>query len=209
LFFLFKLIKRLISFALLIAIILPLYAAGNVWYTATHTKPVKSDAIVVLGAAQFDGRPSDVLKARLVEAKRIYDLGLASRIITVGAGQPGDRTTEAASGYNWLKANGVAKRFIDSVPLGTDTLNSTRAYITDMRVRNLKSAIIVTDQYHCLRAMTMARDFKITTSCAPTKTGPASTKSSSFRYLVRETGAYLAYVTVGRHGIHLTDQIKN
>ena len=57
--------------------------------------------------------------------------------------------------------------------------------------------------------MTMARDFKITTSCAPTKTGPASTKSSSFRYLVRETGAYLAYVTVGRHGIHLTDQIKN
>jgi len=207
--FLFKAIKRLISLVLLIAIIIPTYAAGNVWYTATHAKPVKSDVIVVLGAAQFDGRPSDVLEARLQEAKRIYELGYAKRIITVGAGQPGDRTTEAASGMRWLMSKGVKKKAIDAVALGTDTLNSTRAYVTDMRVLKDTSAIIVTDQYHCLRAMTMARDMKIKTSCAPAKTGPASVKSSSFRYLVRETGAYLAYVTVGRHGINLTDQIKN
>jgi len=209
LFFLFKFLKRIISLALLLVIILPSYAAANVWYTATHSKPVKSDAIVVLGAAQFDGRPSDVLEARLLEAKRIYGLGLAPRIITVGAGAKGDRTTEAASGLYWLVRNGISKKIIDAVPLGTDTLNSTRAYVTDMKVLKLSSAIIVTDQYHCLRAMTMAKDLKIKTSCAPTKTGPASTKSSSFRYLVRETGAYLAYITVGRHGINLTDQIKN
>jgi uncharacterized SAM-binding protein YcdF (DUF218 family) len=78
-----------------------------------------------------------------------------------------------------------------------------------MKKLNLQSAIIVTDQYHCLRAITMAENLGVTATCAPTRTGPASTSNSSFRYLLRETGAYLAYVTVGRHGIYLTDQVKN
>ncbi len=208
LFLLFKIAKRFISLVLLLAIVLPLYAGGRVWCTAHNAKPVKSDVIVVLGAAQYNGRPSDVLAARLLEAKRIYNLGLANQIITVGAGAPGDRTTEAASGYAWLTSNGVKKKVVDAIPLGNDTLNSTRAYITTMRVKKMKSVIIVTDEYHCLRAMTMARDFNVTASCDPTRTGPASTSSSSFNYLMRETGAYLAYVTVGRHGIHLSD-VKN
>ena len=104
---------------------------------------------------------------------------------------------------------GVAKKFVDSIPYGRDTFASTESYVSVMKKLNLKSAIIVTDQYHCLRAVTMAEDLKISATCAPTKTGPASTTNSSLRYLVRETGAYLAYVTLGRHGIHLTDQVKN
>ena len=189
--------------------VLPIYAGGRVWYTANHIVPTASDAIIVLGAAQFDGVPSPVLEARLLEAKRIFSANLAPRILTVGSRAPGDRTTEAASGFYWLVDHGVAKEFVNSIPYGRDTLASTKSYVGVMKKLNLKSAIIVTDQYHCLRAITMAQDLGITATCAPTKTGPASTSTSGFRYLMRETGAYLAYVTVGRHGIHLTDQVKN
>jgi len=209
LFLIFKIIKRANAFILLVVIVLPLYAGGRVWWTANHTTPKSSDAIIVLGAAQFDGVPSPVLEARLVEAERIFEKKLAPRILTVGSRAPGDRTTEAASGFYWLVSHGVPRKFVDSIPYGRDTLASTESYVGVMKKLNLKSAIIVTDQYHCLRAITMAQDLGITATCAPTKTGPASTTNSSFRYLVRETGAYLAYVTVGRHGIHLSDQVKN
>lgn len=208
-FLIFKIIKRANAFILLVVIVLPLYAGGRVWWTANHTTPKSSDAIIVLGAAQFDGVPSPVLEARLVEAERIFEKKLAPRILTVGSRAPGDRTTEAASGFYWLVSHGVPRKFVDSIPYGRDTLASTESYVGVMKKLNLKSAIIVTDQYHCLRAITMAQDLGITATCAPTKTGPASTTNSSFRYLVRETGAYLAYVTVGRHGIHLSDQVKN
>jgi vancomycin permeability regulator SanA len=209
LFLIFKIVKRVIATFLLVVIVLPLYVGGRVWYTANHADPVKSDAIVVLGAAQFDGVPSPVLEARLREAKRIFEKDLAPRILTVGSRAPGDRTTEAASGFSWLVDQGVAKKYVDSIPYGRDTFASTKSYVDVMKKLNLKTAIIVTDQYHCLRAVTMASDLGISATCAPTRTGPASTSNSSFRYLVRETGAYLAYVTLGRQGIHLTDQVKN
>jgi vancomycin permeability regulator SanA len=209
LFLIFKIVKRVIATFLLVVIVLPLYVGGRVWYTANHADPVKSDAIVVLGAAQFDGVPSPVLEARLREAKRIFEKDLAPRILTVGSRAPGDRTTEAASGFSWLVDQGVARKYVDSIPYGRDTFASTKSYVDVMKKLNLKTAIIVTDQYHCLRAVTMASDLGISATCAPTRTGPASTSNSSFRYLVRETGAYLAYVTLGRQGIHLTDQVKN
>ena len=208
-FLIFKIVKRVIVTLLLVVIVLPLYVGGRVWYTANHTEPVKSDAIVVLGAAQFDGVPSPVLEARLLEAKRIFEKELAPRILTVGSRAPGDRTTEAASGFYWLVDHGIDKKFVDSIPYGRDTFDSTKSYVDVMKKLNLKTAIIVTDQYHCLRAVTMASDLGISATCAPTRTGPASTSNSSFRYLVRETGAYLAYVTLGRQGIYLTDQDKN
>ena len=208
-FLFFRIIKRFFALIILLAIILPLYAAGNVYLTARNAKAVKSDAIVVLGAAQYDGRPSDIFAARLAEAKLIYQEGLAPLIVTVGSNAAGDRTTEAATGFNWLKRNGISKKVLLPIALGRDTFTETQSYSKVLKAKNLKSIIIVTDEFHCLRAMTMARDEGFTTSCAPAKTGPASTENSGFKYLARETGAYLAYVTVGRHGIHLSDQVKN
>jgi vancomycin permeability regulator SanA len=204
--FLFKIIRKLIAFVFLLIIVIPLYAAGNIWYTAHHLKPVKSDVIVVMGAAQFDGRPSDLLLARLQSAKKIYQDGLAPVIYTVGAGAPGDRSTEAAAGYNWLIQNGVNKKYIQAIPKGRDTLESTKAYVAQMKKAKFKSVLIVTDSYHCLRAMTMAKDLEVTATCASSETGPGSVENSKYRYLVRESAAYLAYITVGRHGISLSDR---
>ena len=203
----FKIIRRVIAAILLIIIAVPLYALGVTWQAANNPLTRKGDVIVVLGAAQLNGRPGEVLEARLQEAKRIYELGLAPQIITVGAGAPGDRTTEAASGKYWLSKNGVKSRYVTSLEVGRDTWVSTENYVKFMKVKDWNDVIIVTDPFHCRRAMTMANDLGVVATCSPVKTGPNSLEKSGKRYLVRETGAYLSYVTLGRRGIHISDHL--
>jgi uncharacterized SAM-binding protein YcdF (DUF218 family) len=203
----FKIIRRVIAAVLLIVIAVPLYALGVTWQAANNPLTRNGDVIVVLGAAQLNGRPGEVLEARLQEAKRIYELGLAPQIITVGAGAPGDRTTEAASGKYWLSKNGVKSRYVTSLEVGRDTWVSTENYVKFMKVKDWNDVIIVTDPFHCRRAMTMANDLGVVATCSPVKTGPNSLEKSGKRYLVRETGAYLAYVTLGRRGIHISDHL--
>jgi uncharacterized SAM-binding protein YcdF (DUF218 family) len=203
----FKIIRRIIAIIFLIVIAVPLYAVGVTWQAANNPLIRQGDVIVVLGAAQLNGRPGEVLEARLQEAKRIYELGLASHIITVGAGAPGDRTTEAASGKYWLSTNGVKSRNITSLEVGRDTWVSTQNYVKFMKLKDWKDVIIVTDPFHCRRAMTMANDLGAIATCSPVKTGPNALENSGKRYLVRETGAYLAYVTLGRRGIHISDHL--
>ena len=202
--FIFKLIRRVISFVLLLIIVIPLYIAGSIWYTAKNSTAEKSDVILVMGAAQFDGRPSEVLLARLDQAKSIFKSGLAPRIYTIGGGAPGDRTTEAAASRTWLINNGISKKNILAIAKGRDTLSSTKAYVEQMRKAKFSSVVIVTDPYHCYRAVKMAKDHGLKATCSGVKSGPAA--NSGIKYLARETGAYLAYVTVGRLGIKLSDR---
>ena len=203
----FKIIRRVIAAILLIVIAVPLYALGVTWQAANTTLTREADAIVVLGAAQLNGRPGEVLEARLAEAKRIYIAGLAPHIITVGAGAPGDRTTEAASGKYWLTNNGVKSKNITSLEVGRDTWVSTQNYVKFMKLKKMKDVIIVTDPFHCRRSMTMANDLGVVATCSPVKTGPNALANSGRRYLVREAGAYLAYVSLGRRGIHISDHL--
>ena len=203
----FKVIRRVIAAILLVVIAVPLYALGVTWQAANNTLTRKGDVIVVLGAAQLNGRPGEVLEARLKEAKRIYDLGLAPQIITVGAGAPGDRTTEAASGKYWLSTNGTKSKKVTALEVGRDTWVSTQNYVKFMKVKDMKDVIIVTDPFHCRRAMTMANDLGAVASCSPVKSGPNALENSGKRYLIREAGAYLAYVSLGRRGIHISDHL--
>jgi len=203
----FKIIRRVIAAVLLVIISVPLYAVAVTWYAANNPLIRNGDVIVVLGAAQLDGRPGEVLQARLDEAKRIYDLGLAPRTITVGAGAPGDRTTEAASGKYWLTTNGIKSKNVTALEVGRDTWVSTENYVKFMKLKEMKDVIIVTDPFHCRRAMTMANDLGVTATCSPVQTGPNSLENSGKRYLIREAGAYLSYVSLGRRGIHISDHL--
>lgn len=207
--FIFKLLRRAIAFALLLIIVLPIFVLGKTWYAANNPTVRNGDVIVVLGAAQLDGRPGLTLEARLIEAKRIYDLGLASKIITVGGGAPGDRTTEAAAGRNWLMQHGVKYANVKAIAVGRDTLSSTKAYVAEMRDRKIKNVIIVTDPFHCLRAMTMANDRNLVATCSPVQGGPNALNKSGFKYLIRESGAYIAYITLGRHGVQISDHLPS
>ncbi len=205
--FLFRWIRRTVTLLLLVALIAPGYAVSKVWRAANNPIVRSADVIVVLGAAQLDGRPGDALEARLIEAKRIYTLGLSPLIITVGAGAPGDRTTEAASGKAWLRSKGIASKNIIAIPEGRDTLGSTKAYVSAMKKRMVSDVIIVTDPFHCQRAMVMANNQGVVSTCSPVQTGPNVISQSGYKYLLREAGAYLVYVSVGRRGIQISDHL--
>lgn len=206
--FLFKILRRIISAIILLAIVIPLYVAGQIWWTAHHPAVKASAAIVVLGAAQNNGTPTPILAERITQAKLAYESGLAPIIITVGGGQKGDLSTEANASRNSLIKQRIPSSRVIALPVGKDTLSSTIAYASYMKLHNLTSVIIATDPYHCYRAMAEARHLGISATCAQSQSGPGSLKSTGFRYIFRETSAYLAYETVGRFGIHLSDQIK-
>ena len=205
----FKLIRRIITLIITVVIAVPGYAVMVTWNAAHNPTIRNAEVIVVPGAAQLDGAPGEVLLARLQEAKRIYQLGLAPLIITVGSGAPGDRTTEAAAGAYWLRNNGVKRSSIVALPIGRDTRTQTAAYVAEMKKRKLTNVIIATDPYHCNRTITMAEDLDAIASCSPVQDGPNSLAGSRMRYLVREAGAYLAYITLGRRGINISDHLPN
>jgi uncharacterized SAM-binding protein YcdF (DUF218 family) len=204
-----KLIRRLITLVLTVVIAIPGYALFVTWNAANNPTIRSAEIVVVPGAAQLNGAPGEVLLARLQEAQRIYSLGLAPLIITVGSGAPGDRTTEAAAGAYWLRHHGVKRTSIISLPSGRDTRTQTISYVAEMKKRKLTKLIIATDPYHCNRAMTMAKDLGADATCSPVQDGPNSLKNSRFRYLAREAGAFLSYITLGRRGINISDHLPS
>ncbi len=205
----FKLLRRLLSLICALIIAVPGYALFMTWNSARPHNISAASAIVIPGAAQLNGAPGEVLLARLEKAEELYKAGLAKFIITVGAGAPGDRTTEAAAGRYWLRHQGIPTSAIIEIPTGRDTRTQTIAYAQAMNIRNINSVIIATDPYHCQRTLAMARDNGLSAQCAGVDSGPNSLALSSKRYLVREAGAYLSYITLGKLGINISDHLTN
>ena len=201
---LFKFAFKLLTFLIAIIIAIPVISTARVWWSGTHSATGSAEFAVVLGAAQLNGRPGEVLTARLERARELYKEGRVKKIITVGFGQPGDRTTEAKAGAAWLRAKGVARNDVLVVNSGLDTYTSTIAYAKRIKDKS-KRIFVVTDPWHCLRAVTMARDAQLDAQCISVDKGPNRLGNASTRYLIREMGAYLAYITLGRRGIHLSD----
>ncbi len=197
-FFAFRWLRRLVT-ALVLGVLLVLVGtAANVWWTARQDDRRDSDVIVVLGAAQFDGRPSSVFKARLQHARALYEEGVAPVVVTVGGGQPGDRTTEAEAGAAFLRERDVE---VLAVPEGRNTLQSMQAVEELMTEERWETAVLVTDPWHALRTRTMARDSGIDAQTSPTRAGPSvRTRGTQVRYIARETLAYLYYKALGRSG---------
>jgi uncharacterized SAM-binding protein YcdF (DUF218 family) len=189
--------RRLVAAVVVLVLLLVGGTAASIWWVARQDDRPPSDAIVVLGASQFDGRPSSVFEARLEQAKRLYDAGVAPRVITVGGGAPGDRTTEGAAGARYLESRGVEDAV--AVPKGRDTLQSLRAVEQLFDERGWSTAVVVTDPWHSLRSRAMARDLGIEAETSPTRSGPSvRTRGTQVRYIARETAAYLYYRLLGR-----------
>ncbi|TDE24050.1 YdcF family protein [Actinomadura sp. 6K520] len=185
---------------LLIAVLTPLTVGTRIWHQARQDERPRSDAIIVLGAAQYNGRPSPTLRWRLQHALDLYREGVAPAIVTVGGKAPGDNYTEAGSGRSWLiEEGGVPAGRVVAVPAGRDTLGSMLAVGAEFDRRGWSSAVIVTDPWHGLRSKKMAADHGIEAAASPTRSGPSvQTRETQFDYIVRETGAYLSYVLVGK-----------
>ncbi|MBW8483504.1 YdcF family protein [Actinomadura parmotrematis] len=183
-----------------VLVLVPLAVGFRVWWQARQDERPRSDAIIVLGAAQYNGVPSPILKWRLQHALDLYRDGVAPRIVTVGGKAPGDNFTEADSGRRWLITKGglPADRVV-AVPSGRDTLQSFEAVGKVYKQRGWRSGVIVTDPWHGLRSKRMAEDNGIEAASSPTRSGPSvMTRDTQFHYIVRETGGYLSYVLLGK-----------
>lgn len=156
------------------------------------------DLIAVLGAAEYDTRPSPVLEGRLEHAVVLYRRHFAERILTLGGRQPGDVTTEAQAAASWLVDHGVPATAVAAQPVGNDTLESVKAAVSYMRANGLRSVFLVSDPWHNLRIRRMARDQGATAYVSATWTSAARTRTTRLEGYVRETFAYLDYRLFGR-----------
>ena len=160
------------ALALLVALVLGvvLFLAGNVVSSARSYDTTPSDAIVVLGAAQYWGDPSPVLANRLDHAADLYRMDVAPTIITVGGGIPGDKITEAQAGADFLKSKGSPESAIVAISQGTDTIESLEAVAERAGDNSWGRLAIVSDRAHVARSAAIAEALGFETSVS----GPAS-----------------------------------
>jgi uncharacterized SAM-binding protein YcdF (DUF218 family) len=190
-----KTIRRVILAVVLIAIGYPALLAFQIWEQSHDDEVRSADAIVVLGAAQYDGRPSPVFKARLDQAAYLFNTDVSDVIVVTGGKQPGDRFTEARAGENYLVEQGVPADRILGEDHGTTTLESLRAVRGIAQDQGMSSVLLVSDPLHSKRIKIMALDLGFEEAY----TSPASyvelnrSRATKARELVHEVASLLAY----------------
>ena len=196
-----KLARNLILLAFVVVVGYPLLLGFQVWQQSRDDELHSADAIVVLGAAQYDGRPSPVLKARLDHAAYLFDEGFSDVIIVTGGKQAADRFTEAKAGEMYLSAEkGIPLDRILLEEEGRSTLESLRKVRAIARDFGYRSVLLVSDPLHSKRIKTMAEDLGFEETYA----SPASyqqlnrTRSTKAKELVYEVGSLLAYQFLDR-----------
>lgn len=188
-----RLLSKLVGLVLLLAVAVVVVTAVRVVIAANDDERRASDAIVVLGAAQYNGEPQEYLTARLDHAGDLFAEQVSPRVLTAGGNQPGDEFTEAEAGAAYLQDQGVPGDAILPIGEGTDTLTTMQAVAAVMDERGWASAVVVTDPTHTLRATAMLADQGIDAVGSPTRTGPANDSGlwSAAKYTTRETIGYL------------------
>ncbi len=176
----------------------------QVWLASRRDEAAPADAIVVLGAAQYDCIPSPVLAQRLNHALELYRDGVAGQIVVTGGKQEGDRCTEAETSKGYLQAAGVPSSDVTREDGGSNTWESLAAAAGILRREGLTKAVLVTSGYHALRADAIAGELGLDATVSP------SHKGGSLRDLLEETAA----VSLGRiigfgRLVDLDDQVED
>lgn len=189
-----RIVGRLVVGAVLVAALVIGGTAFRVWQVARVDDRKPADVVVVLGAAQYNGEPSEVLGSRLDHAARLWRQGVAPVIVTVGGRRDGDSFTEGESGKNYLTSYGIPADAVVALGEGGDTLDSVRAVADRARAQGWSAVVIVSDPWHSKRAATMASDAGLEVTTSPTRSGPiVQTRQTQARYILRETAALLYY----------------
>ena len=160
----------------------------QVWLASNEDSAPASDAIVVLGAAQYDCVPSPVLERRLAHALQLYEDGVAPRIFVTGGKQAGDRCTEATAGADWLIAEGVPDADILRENQGASSWESLAAAARILRDQGLTRVVLVTDGYHALRVRAISDELDLDAAVSPSRKGGS----------LRDFGEETAAVGLGR-----------
>ena len=188
--------RRLALAGLLALVALVLYEAvtfGQVWLTSRRDEARQSQAIVVLGAAQYNGRPSAVLRARLDHAADLWHRRLAPIVVVTGGRRPGDRFTEASSSAAYLGRKGVPDASVLREVSGRSSWESLTAAARFLRARGIRDVVLVSDPFHAARIKAMAHELGLRGRSSPTRTSPIR-GFTELREMLRETLA----ISIGR-----------
>lgn len=171
-----------------------------------HQEPAQ--AIVVLGAAQYDGTPSPVLEGRLEHAIELYEAGVANTIVVTGGKQEGDRFTEAAASYDYLRDHGVPGGRILREEQGSNTWEQLAAATRELQARGMTSAVLVSDDYHSYRLDRIANELGLQAQVSPVD--PGLSVGGKAKAMARETVAVgLGRVIGFRRLVNLDDQLSS
>ena len=189
---------RVVGLLCIISLVYGCINVAQVWWVGKSDQARAVDAIVVLGVAQYDGRPSPQLQARLDHALALWQEGLSPLVITTGGNQPGDRFTEAETSANYL----IKGSLISAVPTesivqensGSTTRESLIGVRDIMQSRGLHSVLIVTDPYHSLRSRLIAQDLDLVAYVSPTRTSPLRGASAVSRHVREALGVAVAHL---------------
>ncbi len=181
-------IRRALTVAVVIVFAVWLVSVSAVVMWSKRDEARRAQAIVVLGAAQYAGKPSPVLRARLDHALDLWNRHLASVLILTGGTGAGDTTSEAAVGRTYVRKRGVPDSAILEENEGRTTSESMRAVAGMLEVRGLQSALLVSDPFHMLRLRILARRFGFTPYTSPTQTSPISpNREERWKYIFSES----------------------
>lgn len=181
-------LRRLTRFVVLLLILSWLVSLGAVMVWERRDDARAADAIVVMGAAQYDGRPSPVLKARLDHAVSLWEQHLAPRLVLTGGMGDGDTTSEAAVGRRYAVKHGVPDSVILMETRGRTTAESMERVAAMLDSLRHREVLLVSDPFHMLRLSILARRFGLSPRSSPTRTSPISASATeSWRYTLSES----------------------
>jgi len=193
-------LRRILLVVLAVVIAYPLFLAFRIWQQSRIDEVRRADAIVVLGAAQYDGDPSPVFEARLDQAEYLYSEDLAPRIVVTGGSQEGDRFSESEVGRNYLVSQGVPDEVILSEDEGRTTLESL-TNVHDMAADNgIETVLLVSDPLHSERIKAIATDLGFEEAYASwtSYTRLNRSRGTKLNELFHEVAALAAYEVLGR-----------
>ncbi|MGH9129910.1 MAG: YdcF family protein [Acidimicrobiales bacterium] len=186
---LFKLLAGVVA----VVVVYLAVTVAQVWWTARQNDAPKAQAIVVMGAAEYDGTPSPVLKARLTHALSLWRSNLAPVIVVTGGREEGDRFTEAGVEAIWLEARQVPASAIIEEKRGRDSYESIAAARDSLEPLDRRRLIMVSDPFNEDRIVSMVARLGLVAYPSPTRTSPIR-GAAVVGYYARETLA----VGVGR-----------
>ena len=191
-------LTRLLVAVVAAAAILGGFAAFLIWEQGDRDERRAVDAIVVLGAAQYDGTPSPVFRARLEHAVGLFHAGYAEVLVVTGGKAEGDRTTEAAAARQFAIDHDVPAAAILVEDKGRTTLESLRTVGAMLRENRSTSALFVSDRAHMLRVLRIARDEGLVAYGSPTTTSPTdATFGHRLEATTHELAALAVYFVAG------------
>ena len=188
-------LRRVATIVLATGLVLGVVAGVNVsqvWMAGRTDDRRAVDAIVVMGAAQYDGRPTQQFKARLDHALELWLDGVAPIIVTTGGNQPGDRFTEGGSGAKYLNERGVDASSLVIEETGSTTRRSLVGVAELLAERGAEHVVIVTEPFHALRSKLIAQDLGLRVTLSSTRSSPMGTQDALRHHVVEGLGVTLA-----------------